>query len=180
MSARRSEVRTQAQCWYHPSMPAGKAQMMRVSHDYHRRGALAYLRLQPPQGQDLRPGRGHDRDRTVHRAGRTGHDPGALRIRGRRVLAGRRRLIPPGRRPSTGQRRALSPNDFTDLDMIEQRLARFEDCYNAAAKPFRRQFTPPPTWPTSWTDSTDTNKPRPPTPPNPRPPDPRRTYEPDH
>jgi hypothetical protein len=35
------------------------------------------------------------------------------------------------------QRKALSPNDFTDLDMTGQRLARFEDRYNAAAKPFK-------------------------------------------
>src|SRR5674476_1054767 len=40
--------------------------------------------------------------------------------------------------------------------------------------------SPPPTWPTSWTDSTDTNKPRHPTVPIPRPPDPRRTHKPDH
>ena len=33
------------------SMPAGKARMMRVSHDYHRRGALAYLLLQRAQAQ---------------------------------------------------------------------------------------------------------------------------------
>src|ERR1019366_8705906 len=33
----------QARCRCHPSMPAGKARMMRVSHDYHRGGALAYL-----------------------------------------------------------------------------------------------------------------------------------------
>ncbi len=33
----------QARCRCHPSLPAGKSRMMRVSHDYHRRGALAYL-----------------------------------------------------------------------------------------------------------------------------------------
>ena len=33
----------QARCRCHPSMPAGKSRMMRVSHDYHRGGALAYL-----------------------------------------------------------------------------------------------------------------------------------------
>src|SRR5665811_457457 len=33
----------QARCRCHPSMPPGKARMMRVSHDYHRGGALAYL-----------------------------------------------------------------------------------------------------------------------------------------
>ena len=33
----------QARCRCHPSMAPGKARMMRVSHDYHRGGALAYL-----------------------------------------------------------------------------------------------------------------------------------------
>ncbi len=35
----------------------------------------------------------------------------------------------------------LSPNDFTDLDVVEQRLTRFEDRYNAAAEPFQWKFT---------------------------------------
>ena len=39
------------------------------------------------------------------------------------------------------QRKALSPNDFTDLDVVEQRLTRFETRYNAAAKPFKWKFT---------------------------------------
>jgi DDE superfamily endonuclease len=39
------------------------------------------------------------------------------------------------------QRKALSPNDFTDLDAIEQRLTRFEIRYNAAAKPFKWKLT---------------------------------------
>ena len=39
------------------------------------------------------------------------------------------------------QRKALSPNDFTDLDAIEQRLTRFEVRYNATAKPFKWKFT---------------------------------------
>jgi len=33
------------------------------------------------------------------------------------------------------QRKALSPNDFTDLDVVEQRLTRFEVRYNATARP---------------------------------------------
>jgi hypothetical protein len=39
------------------------------------------------------------------------------------------------------QRKALSPNDFTDLDVVEQRLTRFVIRYNAAAKPFKWKFT---------------------------------------
>jgi hypothetical protein len=33
----------QARCRCHPTLPPGTSRMMRVSHDYHRRGALAYL-----------------------------------------------------------------------------------------------------------------------------------------
>ncbi len=33
----------QARCRCHPSLPPGAARMMRVNHDYHRRGAVAYL-----------------------------------------------------------------------------------------------------------------------------------------
>ena len=33
----------QARCRCHPSLPPGKARMMRVEHDYQRNGALAYL-----------------------------------------------------------------------------------------------------------------------------------------
>ena len=39
------------------------------------------------------------------------------------------------------QRKALSPHDVTDLDVVEQRLTRFEARYNAAAKPFKWKFT---------------------------------------
>jgi len=33
----------QARCRCHPSLPPGTSRMMRVNHDYHRRGAVAYL-----------------------------------------------------------------------------------------------------------------------------------------
>ena len=33
----------QARCRCHESLPPGRARMMRVNHDYHRRGAVAYL-----------------------------------------------------------------------------------------------------------------------------------------
>ncbi len=40
------------------------------------------------------------------------------------------------------QRKVVSPNDFTDLEQIRQRLAAFELRYNATARPFRWKFTP--------------------------------------
>ncbi len=38
------------------------------------------------------------------------------------------------------QRKVLNPNDFADLDEVRQRLAAFEQRYNALAKPFDWTF----------------------------------------
>ena len=40
------------------------------------------------------------------------------------------------------QRKVLTPNDFTSLDQVEDRLTAFEQRYNATARPFRWRFTP--------------------------------------
>jgi transposase len=42
---------------------------------------------------------------------------------------------------SVVQRKALTPNDFTSLNQIRDRLAAFETRYNAIAKPFTWKFT---------------------------------------
>ncbi len=42
---------------------------------------------------------------------------------------------------SAVQRKALTPNDFTSLDQIRDRLAAFEVRYNAIARPFSWKFT---------------------------------------
>jgi len=42
---------------------------------------------------------------------------------------------------SVVQRKALTPNDFTSLDQIRDRLAAFELRYNAIARPFSWKFT---------------------------------------
>ena len=39
------------------------------------------------------------------------------------------------------QRKVVTPNDFTDLDQVRDRLRRFEDRYNATAQPFQWKFT---------------------------------------
>ena len=39
------------------------------------------------------------------------------------------------------QRKVLSPNDFTDLDVVTDRLAAFEVRYNQTAHPFKWKFT---------------------------------------
>jgi hypothetical protein len=40
------------------------------------------------------------------------------------------------------QRKALTPNDFTDLDQVQDRLTAFEHRYNKTARPFQWKFTP--------------------------------------
>jgi hypothetical protein len=42
---------------------------------------------------------------------------------------------------SVVQRKVVSPNDFTNLNQIRDRLAAFETRYNAVAKPFNWKFT---------------------------------------
>jgi hypothetical protein len=42
---------------------------------------------------------------------------------------------------SVVQRKVVSPNDFTDLAEVEQRLGDFESRYNTTARPFRWTFT---------------------------------------
>jgi hypothetical protein len=39
------------------------------------------------------------------------------------------------------QRKVVAPNDFTDLDQVQDRLAAFEHRYNHTARPFRWKFT---------------------------------------
>lgn len=42
---------------------------------------------------------------------------------------------------SVVQRKVVSPNDFTDLNEVADRLRAFEDRYNATAQPFQWRFT---------------------------------------
>lgn len=46
----------QARCRCHPTLPPGRSRIMRVTHDYHRRGAVAYL-----AAYDVHRGRVHGR-----------------------------------------------------------------------------------------------------------------------
>ena len=162
----------QARCRCHPSMPPGKARMMRVSHDYHRGGALAYLAaydvhrakiygrceattgIEPftalvEQVMTQEPYASADRVFWVVDNGSSHRGPKAI-DRLAEQFPNAVMVHTPVHASwlnqvevyfSIIQRKALSPNDFTDLDMIEQRLARFEDRYNAAARPFKWKFT---------------------------------------
>jgi hypothetical protein len=40
------------------------------------------------------------------------------------------------------QRKVVTPNDFTNLDQVQDRLAAFEQRYSATARPFTWKFTP--------------------------------------
>ncbi|MFB9579550.1 transposase [Streptomyces yanii] len=42
---------------------------------------------------------------------------------------------------SVVQRKVVTPNDFTDLNEVADRLRAFEDRYNATAQPFQWKFT---------------------------------------
>ena len=162
----------QARCRCHPSLPAGRSRMMRVSHDYHRGGALAYL-----AAYDVHRARIYGRCEAT-----TGIEPFTALVEqvmtrepyasadrvfwvvdngsshgGQKAIDRLAEQFPNAVMVHTPvhaswlnqievyfsiiQRKALSPNDFTDLDVVEQRLAAFEDRYNTAAKPFKWKFT---------------------------------------
>jgi transposase len=162
----------QARCRCHPTLPAGRSRMMRVNHDYHRGGAVAYLAA-------------YD----VHRAtvfGRceatTGIEPftalvdqvmtrepyaSANRVfwvvdngsshRGQKAIDRLAARFPNAVMVHTPvhaswlnqvevyfsiiQRKVLSPNDFTDLAVVQKRLTDFEHRYNDTAQPFKWKFT---------------------------------------
>ncbi|MEQ4210484.1 IS630 family transposase [Actinopolymorpha sp. B9G3] len=162
----------QARCRCHPSLPPGKARMMRINHDYERGGATAYLAA-------------YD----VHRAGvfgrcepTTGIKPfmalaeqvmtqqpyaSAKRVfwvvdngsshRGKKASKRLAKRFPNAVMVHTPvhaswlnqveiyfsvvQRKVVSPNDFTDLAEVKDRLLEFEKRYNATARPFRWKFT---------------------------------------
>ena len=76
-------------------------------------------------------------------------------------------------------RKALSPNDYDDLDVVIERVAAFGTRYNQAAKPFKWKFTP--TDLADLLDRLDRHRPAISTDQaQPAPPGPRRTYERDH
>jgi transposase len=163
----------QARCRCHPTLPPGKARMMRVNHEYDRGGALAYL-----AAYDVHHARVLGRC-----APSTGIEPfmalaaqvmtaepyaSATRVfwivdngsshRGKAAIDRLATRFPNAVMVHTPvhaswlnqveiyfsviQRKVVSPNDFTTLDQIEQRLTDFEQRYNATTRPFRWKFTP--------------------------------------
>ena len=162
----------QARCRCHPTLPPGKARMMRVEHEYARGGALAYL-----AAYDV-----HQANVFGSCAASTGIKPfmalveqvmttepyaSAKRVfwivdngsshRGQAAIKRLAKRFPNAVMVHTPvhaswlnqveiyfsviQRKVVSPNDFTDLDQVEQRLKAFEQRYNATARPFQWKFT---------------------------------------
>jgi hypothetical protein len=162
----------QARCRCHPSLPPGKARMMRVNHEYERGGALAYL-----AADDVHQARvfGHCAPSTgivpfmalVEQVMTSEPYASAKRVfwivdngsshRGQAAIDRLARWFPKAVMVHTPvhaswlnqveiyfsvvQRKVVSPNDFTDLTEVEQRLAEFEKRYNDTAKPFQWKFT---------------------------------------
>ena len=79
-----------------PAWPPGPGRTRRVEFEYRprRHPGLPRRLRRPPRPRD-RPDRTQDRDRTLHPAGRAGHDQRALRLRAPGVLDRRQRLLPP-------------------------------------------------------------------------------------
>jgi hypothetical protein len=162
----------QARCRCHPTLPPGRARLMRVEHEYDRGGALAYL-----AAYDVHRSQVFGRCEST-----TGIEPfgrlveqvmtaepyaSAKRVfwvvdngsshRGKASvdrLEGEWKNLRLIHLPvhaswldqveiyfSVVQRKVVTPNDFFDLAEIEDRLAAFEQRYNAAAEPFDWTFT---------------------------------------
>jgi hypothetical protein len=161
----------QARCRCHPTLPPGRARLMRVEHEYERKGALAYL-----AAYDVHRGKvmGRTDDTTgivpfgrlVEQVMSAEPYKSAKRVfwivdngSSHRGQASIDRLE--GQWPtlrlihlpvhaswldqceiyfSIVQRKVVNPNDFTDLGQITERLAAFENRYNAIGEPFDWTF----------------------------------------
>ncbi len=156
----------------HPTTPPGPKQPLRVEHEYHRRGALAYLaawdvhrakiygRCEATSGIDPFTRLVHDvmscQPYTSARRVFWVVDNGSSH-RGK-VAADRLRRAYPNARMihlpvhaswlnqieiyfSVVQRKVLTPNDFADLDQLEEHLLGFQGYYEQIATPFEWKFT---------------------------------------
>jgi hypothetical protein len=108
----------QARCRCHPTLPPGKARMMRVNHEYERGGSSH-------RGQTAI-------DRLANRF------PNAVMVHTPLHASWLNQVEIYF---SVVQRKVVSPNDFADLHEVEQRLTDFAKRYNATATPFHWKFT---------------------------------------
>ena len=151
----------QARCRCHPTLPPGRSRKMRVNHDYHRRGAVAYL-----AAYDVHQGRiqGRCEDTTgIAPFGRLvqqvmSQEPykSADRVfwivdngsshRGKAAINRLTAQFPnavmvhtPVHASNSGM--CSRPTMSNELDVVVQRLADFEERCNQAARPFKWKFT---------------------------------------
>ena len=75
------------------TMPPGKARLMRVEHEYDRRGAVAYQAARRAPGKGLRALRRDDGYCSLRPLGRAGDDNRTLRERREGVLGSRQRQL---------------------------------------------------------------------------------------
>ena len=161
----------QCRCRCHPTLPPGRARLMRVEHEYDRGGALAYLAAYDVHRAQV-IGRCEDTTgivpfgRLAEQVMTTEPYASAKRVfwivdngsshRGKRSVERLQTTWPTARLIhlpvhaswldqceiyfSIVQRKVVTPNDFTTLDQISERLAAFENRYNQAATPFDWTF----------------------------------------
>lgn len=163
----------QARCRCHPTLAPGKARTMRVNHEYHRGGALAYLAAydvgQAKAFGQCAPSTGIEPFMALVEHVMTQQPyASAKRVfwivdngsshRGQAAIDRLAKRFPNAVMVHTPvhaswlnqveiyfsviQRKVVSPNDFTNLDQVQQRLTDFEQRYNATAHPFQWKFTP--------------------------------------
>jgi hypothetical protein len=162
----------QARCRCHPTLPPDQARIMRIEHEYQRRGALAYLaawdvhqarlfgRCEPATGikpfgrlvaqvMTVEPYASAERVFWIVDNGSSHRGQASVER-----LEGRWRNLRLVHLPihaswlnqveiyfSVIQRKVLTPNDFTDLAELEQRLLGFQRRYQQTAAPFDWRYT---------------------------------------
>ncbi len=161
----------QARCRCHPTLAPGKARAMRAGHDYDRGGALAHLaawdvrrgrvtgRCEDTTGiapfarlaeQVMSTEPYASADRVFWMVDNGSSHRGAASAKRMTTAWPNAQLIHlPAHASwldqeiffSVVQRKVLTPNDFTGLDQIRDRLAAFEIRCNAIARPFTWKFT---------------------------------------
>jgi hypothetical protein len=142
------KISIQARCRCHPSLPPGRARLMRVEHEYERAGAVCLpRRVGRAPGQGVRTVRGNDRDRGVQPSRRPGHDHRAVRLGPTGVVGGRQRIEPPGR-----------GRDRPDVAAVAQRPAPAASRARLLAQPDRDLFLRRATQVVNPNDFTDTDE----------------------
>jgi hypothetical protein len=161
----------QCRCRCHPTLPPGRARMMRVNHEYERGGALAYLaaydvhhahamgRCEASTGivpfgrlveqvMTVEPYASAERVFWIVDNGSSHRGEASIR-RLESAWPTLRLIHLPVHASwldqceiyfSIVQRKVVKPNDFTTLEEITERLARFEERYNQRAVPFDWTF----------------------------------------